>query len=90
MGPGEDKNYHEIAGLKLRVDNFLSKEGSRTKIYMSSNLMAHIKRNYNQILDLFHMLISLCFSTLGAEDFRTIIEERWEKLRRKQSNLEQA
>ena len=34
------------------------------------------------------MLISFCFSTKGAEDCRTIIKERWEKLRRKPSNPE--
>ena len=36
------------------------------------------------------MLISLYFSTLGAEDFQTFIERRWEELRSKPSNLEQA
>ena len=37
---------------------------------------------------MFYMLISFCFSTSGAEDFQTIIKERWEKLRRKPSNPE--
>ena len=53
--------------LKLRVDSYLLKEGSRTKLYKFSNLIFLIK--------LFFMLIS--FSTQGAEDFQTIIEERW-------------
>ena len=57
------------AGLKLSVDNYLSKEGSMTKLYMSSNVIALIKRNYNRVSDLFYMLISLCFSTSGAEEF---------------------
>ena len=36
------------------------------------------------------MLISLYFSTSGAEDFQTIIEKRWEELWSKPSNLHQA
>ena len=36
------------------------------------------------------MLVSLCFSTSGADDFRAIVEERWEELRIKPSNPEQA
>ena len=36
------------------------------------------------------MLNNSCFSTLGAEDFRTIMEKSWEKLRREPSNPEQA
>ena len=72
----------DSAGLKLRVDNYLLKEGSRTKLFRSLNIIFLIK--------LFYVLISLCFSTLGAEDFRTIIEERWEKFRSKPSNPEQA
>ena len=38
-------------GLKLRVDNYLLKEGSRTKLFKLSNLIFLIK--------LFYMLISL-------------------------------
>ena len=78
----------DSAGLQLRVDNYLLKEGSRTKLYMSSNLISLIERDYKlqrvlvAILDLFYMLINLCFSTSGTEDFRIIIEKRLEKLRR--------
>ena len=36
------------------------------------------------------MLTSLYFSTLGAEEFHTIIDRRWEELRSKPSNPEQA
>ena len=42
------------------------------------------------IVDLFYILINLCLSTSGAKDFLTIIEKRWEKLRREPSNPEQA
>ena len=35
------------------------------------------------------MLISLYFSTLGAAEFRSIIENRWKELRSKPSNPEQ-
>ena len=56
-------------GFKLRVDNYLLKEGSRTKLYMSSNLIPLIERNYKLIVELFYIIINLCFSTSGAEDF---------------------
>ena len=65
----------DSAGLQLRVDNYLLKESSRTKLYMSSNLISLIERDYKlqrvlvAILDLFYMLINLCFSTSGTEDF---------------------
>ena len=61
-------NIVDSAGLKLRVDNYLLKEGSRTKLFKSLNQTFLIK--------LFCMLISLYFSTSGAEDFQMIIEER--------------
>ena len=57
-------------------------EGSRTNLVKSLNLTFLIK--------LFCMLISLYFNMLGAEYFRTIIEKRWEELRSKPSNPEQA
>ena len=75
-------NIVDSAGLKLRVDNYLLKEGSRTKLFKSLHQTFLIK--------LFCMLISLYFSELGAEDFLTIIEERWKELRNKFSNQEQA
>ena len=40
----------ESAGLKLGVDNYFLKEGSRTKLYKSSNLTALIKINYKRVL----------------------------------------
>ena len=70
------------AGLKLKVDNNLLRKGSRIKLFKSLNLIFLTK--------LFYMLISLCFSTSGAEDFQTIIEERWEEPRSKPSNPKQA
>ena len=64
-------NVLDSAGLKLEVYNYLLKKGSRTKLYMSSNLIALIGRNYKlqRVLDLFYMLINLFFSTLGAQEF---------------------
>ena len=35
----------ESAGLKLGVDNYFLKEGSKTKLYKSLNLTAQIKKN---------------------------------------------
>ena len=75
-------NIIDSDGWKLRMDNYLLREGSRTKLFKSLNLIFLVK--------LFYMLISLCFSTSGAEDFQAIIEERWEELRSKPSNMEQA
>ena len=54
-------NIIDLAEFKL-------KEGSRTKIAKSLDLTFLIK--------IFFMLTSLYFSTLGAEEFRTIIERR--------------
>ena len=64
-------NIIDLAEFKL-------KEGSRTKIDKSLDLTFLIK--------IFFMLTSFYFSTLGAEEFRTIIERRWEELRSKPSN----
>ena len=82
MDPFWSLLYLDSAGLKLRVDNYLLREGSRTKVFKSLNLIFLIK--------LFYMLINLCFSMSGAENFQTIIEERWEELRSKPSDPEQA
>ena len=82
--------------LKLGLDNYHLREGSRIKLDMSSNLIALFEGNYKlgQILvvifNLFHILNNLYFSTLGAKDFWTTIKERWEKLRREPSSQEQA
>ena len=54
-------NIIDLAEFKL-------KEGSRTKIDKSLDLTFLIK--------IFFMLTSFYFSTLGAEEFRTIIERR--------------
>ena len=80
----------DSAGYKIRVDNYLIKEGSRTKLDISLNLIALIERNYKFIVELLYILINLGFNTSGAQDFRIIIEKRWEKLRREPSNPEQA
>ena len=86
----------DSAKLKLGVDNYLLKEGSRTKLVMSLNLIALVERNYKlqqmlvAIFNLFYILNNLCFSTSGAKGFQFIIEMRWEKLRREPPNLEQA
>ena len=61
-------NTLDSAGFKL-------KEGSRTKLLKSLDLTFLVK--------IFCMLISLYFSTSGAEDFWTIIERKWEELRSK-------
>ena len=63
----QEMEYHgnikiiDPAGLKLKVDNNLLRKGSRIKLFKSLNLIFLTK--------LFYMLISLCFSTSGVEDF---------------------
>ena len=49
--------------MKLRVDNYLVKEGSRTKLFKSSNLIALLERNqelncerYRSFIENIHML----------------------------------
>ena len=60
----------EIKNIELSKLRF--RQGSETKIDKFQNLP--------KILVLF---IYLCFSTLGANKFRTIIENRWEELRQR-------
>ena len=77
-------------GLITKIDNSLDltalitkfkvKEGSKTKIDKSLDLT---------FPKLCFVVTSLYFSTLGAEEFRTIVERRWEEVRSKPSNPEQ-
>ena len=63
----------------ITESNFM--EGSRTKIDKSLDPTA---------LKIFFVFTSLYFSILIAEEFRSIIENRWDELWSKPSNLEQA
>ena len=66
--------------LTALITNFKFKEGSRTKTDKSLDLT---------FLKMFFVFTSFYFSTLGAEEFRTIVEKRWEEVRSKPSNPEQ-
>ena len=76
---GSESNIDRLY-LTVLITEFKSKEGSRTKIDKSLDLT---------FLKIFFGLTSLYFSTLGAMEFRTIVERRWEELRSKPFNSEQ-
>ena len=74
---GQSRNL-EIQNIDLT--GFKFKEGLITKIDNSLDLT---------FPKLCFVFTSLYFSTLGAEEFRTIVERRWEEVRSKPSNPEQ-
>ena len=72
--------------------------GSETKIDKFQNLLKIFRfrlssetkiDKFRNLLKIFSLIIILYSSTLGADAFRTIIEDRLEKLRSKPSNPEQ-
>ena len=80
MKEGPGTKIDKSLDLTALITERKIKEGSRTKIDKSLHLT---------FLKIFFVLTSLYFSTLGAEEFGTIVERRWEEMRSKPSNPEQ-
>ena len=74
---GSETKIDKSQNLTVLITESKFKEGSRTKIDKSLDLTAQ---------KIFVVFTSLYFNTLGADEFRTIIEDRWEELRSKPSN----
>ena len=68
----------DLETKNIDLNKLRFRQGSETKIDKFQNL-----------LKIFFLFIFLCFTTLGANEFRTIIENRWEELRSKPTNPEQ-
>ena len=80
------------------LNKFRFRLGSETKIDKFQNLLKIFRfrlssetkiDKFRNLLKIFSLIIILYSSTLGADAFRTIIEDRLEKLRSKPSNPEQ-
>ena len=78
---GSETKIDKSQNLTVLITESKFKEGSRTKIDKSLDLID---------LKIFFVFTSLYFSILVAEEFRSIIENRWDELRSKPSNPEQA
>ena len=81
LNEGSGIKIYKSLDLTSLINEFEFKEGSRTKIDKSLELTFLVK--------IFFVLASLYFSILGAEEFRTIMERRWEEVRSKPFNPEQ-
>ena len=67
---GSETKIDKSQNLTVLITESKFKEGSRTKIDKSLDLTAQ---------KIFVVFTSLYFNTLGADEFRTIIENRWEE-----------